>query len=171
LLNFLIKTFKNKRWYRRKQLQKYILGFWALIFIGGHVFFILFFFIAKGKLGEMPSFEQRRTRKVLLLRKMIAVKCRGIGRYFREKQDVRYIRAVPEDMINASSQRKMSASTAFRHRLACLFRVLIGNLTGDMQFGRGSTISQQLAKMLSRGNNLRTNWTGNAEIQRMGNCQ
>lgn len=133
----------------KRNFKKYILGFWALYLLGVIFTFILFFFIAKGKLGEMPSFEQLENPQSLLASEVIARNGVVLGRYFRENRTFVTYDQLPEDMINALIATE--DVRFYRHSgidLRGLFRVLIGILTADSNSGGGSTISQQLAKML-----------------------
>ena len=133
----------------KNNFKKYTLGFWALYLLGILLFFILFFSIAKGKLGEMPTFVELENPQSLLASEVIARDGVVLGRYFRENRTFVTYDQFPEELIKALIATE--DVRFYRHSgidLRGLFRVLMGILTADSKSGGGSTISQQLAKML-----------------------
>jgi penicillin-binding protein 1A len=133
----------------KNNFKKYIQGFWGLYLLGVIVIFILFFSIAKGKLGEMPTFEELENPQSLLASEVIARNGVVLGRYFRENRTFVSYDQLPENLIKALIATE--DVRFYKHSgidLRGLFRVLKGVLTGDSGSGGGSTISQQLAKML-----------------------
>ncbi|MEL7587533.1 MAG: transglycosylase domain-containing protein [Prolixibacteraceae bacterium] len=134
---------------KKNNFKKYILGFWGLYLAGIIVTFIIFFSIAEGKLGEMPSFEELENPQSLLASEVIARNGVVLGRYFRENRTYVSYENLPKDLIHALIATE--DVRFYEHSgidLRGLFRVLKGILTGDSSSGGGSTISQQLAKML-----------------------
>lgn len=133
----------------KNNFKKYTLGFWGLYLLGIVLTFVLFFSIAKGKLGEMPSFEELENPQSLLASEVIARNGVVLGRYFRENRTYVSYDQLPENLVNALIATE--DVRFYEHSgidLRGLFRVLKGILTGDNSSGGGSTISQQLAKML-----------------------
>ncbi|MFV0365838.1 MAG: transglycosylase domain-containing protein [Mangrovibacterium sp.] len=133
----------------KPRYTKYIIAFWSLFAIG--VFFVILFFslIAKGKLGYMPSFEELENPRNLVASQVISRDGVVLGRYFRENRIVADYDDLPQSLIDA-----LVATEDARYYdhsgidLRGLFRVVKGIVTGDSSSGGGSTISQQLAKML-----------------------
>ncbi len=133
----------------KQNFKKYIRGFWAIYLIVALLVFILFFAITKGKLGEMPTFEELENPRSLLASEVIARNGIVLGRYFRENRTFVSYEQLPQNLVQALVATE--DVRFYEHSgidLRGLFRVLKGVLTGDSGSGGGSTISQQLAKML-----------------------
>lgn len=130
--------------------KKYIRGFWIVFstIIIGIVF--LFFMIAGGHLGFMPSFEELENPDNILASEIYSADGKEIGKYFytENRSSARY-ENLPESLINA-----LIATEDIRFKkhsgidLRGLIRVFKGLATGSSSSGGGSTITQQLAKML-----------------------
>jgi penicillin-binding protein 1A len=128
---------------------KYAYFFWSLYLAGLLVVVALFFFIAKGKLGEMPSFRELENPQSLLASDVIARDHVVLGRYFRENRSYIEYEKLPSELIEALIATE--DVRFYKHSgidLRGLFRVVKGLVTRDESSGGGSTISQQLAKML-----------------------
>lgn len=129
--------------------KKFILWFWVLV---GSPFVIgaaCVWFAAMGWFGPLPSFEELENPKSNLASQIISADGKEIGKYFIENRThVDY-----EDLSPYLVQALVSTEDEryFEHSgidLRALFRVVLGVLTGDSNKGGGSTITQQLAKML-----------------------
>ncbi len=134
---------------QRNSFKKYIRRFWGIYVIGVVLVIILFFTIARGLFGEMPTFKELENPQSLLASEVIARNGVVLGRYFRENRTFVSYDQLPEELINALIATE--DVRFYQHSgidLRGLFRVLKGILTGDAGSGGGSTISQQLAKML-----------------------
>ncbi len=132
-----------------KKFRKYTLGFWSLYLVVVICIFALFFSIAEGKLGEMPSFKELENPQSLLASEVIARNNVVLGRYFRENRSFVTYNQLPKNLVSALIATE--DVRFYKHSgvdLRGLFRVLKGIIFGDSSSGGGSTISQQLAKML-----------------------
>lgn len=137
--------------------SKYIKWFWGLV-AGFIVFIFLFFFLlSKGIIGFMPSFEELENPRNILASEMISADGKILDNYFiRENRSYVAHSQIPQHLIDAL----VSAEDArfYRHSgidLRGLMRVFKGIIFLDSSAGGGSTISQQLAKMLfPRGERL-----------------
>ncbi|KOH45607.1 transglycosylase domain-containing protein [Sunxiuqinia dokdonensis] len=133
----------------KNKFRKYTTLFWSFYFVGLLAVVAFFFFIAKGKLGEMPTFRELENPQSLLASDVISRDHVVLGRYFRENRSyVDYENLTPEliQALVATEDVRF-----YRHSgidLQGLLRVAKGVITGDESSGGGSTISQQLAKML-----------------------
>ncbi|MGQ7868999.1 transglycosylase domain-containing protein [Sunxiuqinia sp. sy24] len=134
---------------KKNNFRKYSYLFWSLYFIGVMAVVAFFFFIAKGKLGEMPTFSELENPQSLLASDVISRDHVVMGRYFRENRSYVAYEKLPPELIEAliatEDVRFYSHSGIDLRGLA---RVVKGVLMGDKSSGGGSTISQQLAKML-----------------------
>lgn len=130
-----------------KRFYKLIVGLWALVFIGliavGSIFIYLFFIAS-------PSFEQLENPKYDLASFIYDVEGKVIGKYFIENRvQVAYDSINPlliKSLINTEDIRFFD-HTGVDYK--ALWRVGIKTLVlGEKQSGGGSTITQQLAKLL-----------------------
>jgi penicillin-binding protein 1A len=130
--------------------NKYIKIFWGIFCIGILMIIILFSLVANGKLGFMPTLNELENIESSLASEVYS--CDGVVmRKFFYKENRTY---VPYEQI---SQNVITALVAtederfYQHSgidIKGLFRVAKGVITGNENAGGGSTISQQLAKML-----------------------
>ncbi len=135
---------------KNNNFKKYIIGFWALVtlFIAGG--FIFFFLISKGYFGFMPSFEELENPKNILATEIYSEDGKVLDKYFiRENRSYIDYKNLPPHLIDALIATE--DVRFYKHSgvdLRGLVRVAKGILTGDTSSGGGSTLSQQLAKML-----------------------
>ena len=130
--------------------QKYVKIFWGIFGFGILMIIVLFSLVANGKLGFMPSFTELENIESSLASEVYS--CDNVVlRKFFYKENRTY---VPYEHI---SQNVITALVAtederfYSHSgidVKGLIRVLMGVVTGNESAGGGSTISQQLAKML-----------------------
>ncbi len=129
---------------------RYIIAFWTVVVLGIVGVFLLFFLIAKGKLGFMPSFEELENPQNNLATEIYSVDGKVLDKYFiRENRTYVNYENLPPDLIHALVATE--DVRFYRHSgidLRGLIRVVKGILTRDTSSGGGSTLSQQLAKML-----------------------
>ena len=130
--------------------KKYILWFWTLVglfLVGGILFF---FMITKGLLGFMPSFEELENPKNVLASEIYSADGKILDKYFiRENRSYVNYKDLPPNLINALIATE--DVRFYQHSgidLRGLVRVIKGILTNNSGSGGGSTLSQQLAKML-----------------------
>ncbi len=129
--------------------RRYIRIFWGIYIAGALGIFLLFIIIAKGGFGEMPSFEELENPETLLASEVISSDNVLLGKYFRENRSfVTYEEFSPELLkaLIATEDVRFYKHSGIDFR--GLFRVFFGLVTADTGSGGGSTISQQLAKML-----------------------
>jgi len=135
--------------------NKYIRVFWYVygLFVVG--IFLLFFMIAEGWLGYMPSFEDLENPESLLASEVVSSDNVVLGKYFTENRSFVKNGEFSPDLINALIATE--DVRFYKHSgidMRGLVRVMKGLVTGNTNSGGGSTISQQLAKMLFPRNNL-----------------
>jgi penicillin-binding protein 1A len=135
--------------------KKYIRIFWYLYSAGVVAVFLMFFMIAQGWLGFMPSFEDLENPESLLASEVVSADGVVMGTYFKENRSfVNYNEISPtllKALVATEDVRYYSHSGV---DIRGLVRVVKGILTADTNSGGGSTISQQLAKMLFPRDNL-----------------
>ena len=134
-----------------KRYWKYFAIFWGLfiVFVAGVFFF--FYLVSAGKLGFMPTFEELENPKNKFATEIYSEDGKILGKYFEGSENRRYMdyKDIPQSVIDA-----LIATEDVRFYdhsgidVRGLFRVAQGMLTGNSSAGGGSTITQQLAKML-----------------------
>lgn len=135
---------------KNSNFKIYLLAFWSLfvLFAGGIT--LLFVLIANGKLGFMPSFEELENPKNILASEIYFEDGKIIDKYFvsENRTFVDYDNLPPHliDALIATEDVRFYKHSGID--LRGLVRVAKGILTGDSSSGGGSTLSQQLAKML-----------------------
>lgn len=130
--------------------KKYIIWFWGVVLSSIFVAFLVFFMLSSGLLGFMPSFEELENPKNVLASEMLSADNKILDKYFiRENRSYVSYKDLPPHLVDAL----ISAEDVrfYRHSgidLRGLVRVFKGIVTFDSSSGGGSTLSQQLAKML-----------------------
>ena len=133
-----------------KKYWKLFVIFWSVLLVGIIGVFVFFWLISAGKLGFMPTFEELENPNNRFASEVYFADWPIMNRYF-EKENRKYIeyREIPQSVIDA-----LIATEDVRFYdhsgidVRGLFRVAKGLLTANTSAGGGSTISQQLAKML-----------------------
>ena len=133
-----------------KKYWKFFVIFWSVVLVGIIGVFVFFWLISAGKLGFMPTFEELENPNNRFASEVYFADGPIMNRYF-EKENRKYIeyREIPQSVIDA-----LIATEDVRFYdhsgvdVRGLFRVDKGLLTANTSAGGGSTISQQLAKML-----------------------
>ncbi len=130
--------------------KKYIIWFWGIVASAIVAVFLLFLLLSNGFLGFMPSFEELENPKNVLASEMLSSDDKILDKYFiRENRSYVDYKNIPPDLIKAL----VAAEDVrfYKHSgidLRGLVRVFKGIITFDSGSGGGSTLSQQLAKML-----------------------
>ena len=133
-----------------KKYWKFFVILWSVVLVGIIGVFVFFWLISAGKLGFMPTFEELENPNNRFASEVYFADGPIMNRYF-EKENRKYIeyREIPQSVIDA-----LIATEDVRFYdhsgvdVRGLFRVAKGLLTANTSAGGGSTISQQLAKML-----------------------
>lgn len=133
-----------------KKYWKFFVIFWSVVLVGIIGVFVFFWLISAGKSGFMPTFEELENPNNRFASEVYFADGPIMNRYF-EKENRKYIeyREIPQSVIDA-----LIATEDVRFYdhsgvdVRGLFRVAKGLLTANTSAGGGSTISQQLAKML-----------------------
>jgi len=132
-----------------KNFKKYIIAFWAMFSLAVLGVFFLFIGVSNGNFGFMPSFEELENPKNNLATEIYSADKVLLGKfYFQNRSFVKYEDLSP-DMVKA-----LVATEDVRFYdhsgidLIGLGRVAKGLVTANKNAGGGSTLSQQLAKML-----------------------
>lgn len=134
-----------------KKYWKFFVIFWSVVLAGILGVVIFFWLIAAGKLGFMPTFEELENPNNRFASEVYFADGPVMNKYF-EKENRKYTEyhEIPQEVIDA-----LIATEDVRFYdhsgvdVRGLFRVVKGLLTANTSSaGGGSTITQQLAKML-----------------------
>jgi len=131
----------------------YIFRFWILYVLSLLLAFVIFFGIAQGWFGSMPSFEELENPERNLASEVYSSDGYMLGTYYIENRSDIHFEDLPPYLVQA-----LLATEDIRFYnhagvdIKALGRVAYGLLTGNYR-GGGSTLTQQLAKNLfPRGN-------------------
>lgn len=133
-----------------RKYWKFFVIFWSVVLIGIIGVVVFFWLISAGKLGFMPTFEELENPNNRFASEVYFADGPIMNKYF-EKENRKYTeyREIPQSVVDA-----LIATEDVRFYdhsgvdVRGLFRVLKGLLTANTSAGGGSTLSQQLAKML-----------------------
>ena len=134
----------------KNSFRVYLKIIWSLT--GLFVLFMIIFFwlIAAGRLGYMPSFDDLENPKNLVASEIITSDGQLLGKYYKnENRTLVEYNDLGKNLVNALVATE--DERFYKHSgidLKGIFRVVKGVLTNNTSSGGGSTISQQLAKLL-----------------------
>lgn len=132
-----------------KDTKTFIKALWICVGVGIFSIFFLFFGISKGWFGFMPSFEELENPHSDLATEVISADNKLLGKYYHLNRTYVEYEDLSKNLVNALVATE--DVRFYEHSgidLRGLARVFKGVLTGNSSAGGGSTISQQLAKML-----------------------
>ncbi len=139
---------------KKKNYRKYVLLFWVLftvpvISIVSFVMYVRFF-------SELPDTEALQNPKTNLATEVFSCDTKVIGKYYAENRTNVKFKNISPNVINALIATE--DARFFEHSgvdIRALGRVIIGAVHRSSSSGGGSTITQQLAKMLFPREDLR----------------
>ncbi len=126
-------------------IRKAIRVLWIIFIISIIVLTVLFFLISKGYLGYMPSFDEIENPKNQLATEIISSDGVVLGSYFRENRTPVNYENISKNVIDALIA---TEDVRFYSHSGVDLRAIGRVIIGGGKKGGGSTISQQLAKML-----------------------
>lgn len=134
-----------------KKYKRFFFIFWGIFFTAILCLVVFFWLIAEGKLGFMPTFEELENPNSKFASEIYFEDGPMISRYYIGSENRRYTEY--KDIPNSVKDALIATEDVrfYEHSgvdVIGLFRVAKGLLTGSNSTGGGSTISQQLAKML-----------------------
>lgn len=131
-----------------KQFSRYIKWFWATIF-GGTLFFIAIFLLASwGVFGTLPTFEELENPEKNLASEVISIDGKTLGKYFKENRTPVKYKDLPQNLLKALVA---TEDERFYEHSGIDFKATLRAIVKMGKDGGGSTITQQLAKLLFHG--------------------
>lgn len=128
--------------------KRFFVAFWALFVLGVCTVVLIFYLIAIGKMGYMPSFAELENPNSSLATEVISTDNVVIGKFYLQNRSNIYYENINSNLKNALLATE--DVRFFNHTgvdLRALLRVVKG-LAGAEGGGGGSTVTQQLAKNL-----------------------
>ena len=131
-----------------KSPNKYIKWLWVLLLSPILIIFLLIFLISAGTFGDLPKVDELLNPKNNLATIVYSGDMKTLGKYYSENRVNVSFNQLDKDLVNALVATE--DARFFEHSgvdIKALGRSVSGALTGGSK-GGGSTISQQLAKMM-----------------------
>ncbi|MCW3085006.1 MAG: rane carboxypeptidase/penicillin-binding protein [Bacteroidetes bacterium] len=131
----------------KQNYKKYILWFWILF--AGPVVGLFLFVLGVRLFADLPNTEELQNPKTLLATEVYSSDMKVIGKYYAENRTNVKFKDISPNVVNALVATE--DARFFEHSgvdVRALLRAISGAALGRSASGGGSTISQQLAKML-----------------------
>ncbi len=132
----------NKTSYR-----KFIVGFW--IIFAGPIFGLFLFILGIGLFADLPETKELQNPKTYLATEIYSSDLKVLGKFYTENRTNVKFNEISPNVVNAliaTEDARFSGHSGVD--LKALLRAVAGALIGKNSTGGGSTITQQLAKML-----------------------
>lgn len=127
---------------------KYIIGTWTFIWLPFLAIFLILALVANEILGDLPSVEELQNPKSNLATVIYSSDAKILGKYYNENRINVTFKDLDPDLVSALVATE--DARFYEHNgvdIKALFRSASGVFTGGSK-GGGSTITQQLAKMM-----------------------
>ncbi|PCH69033.1 MAG: penicillin-binding protein [Bacteroidales bacterium] len=132
-----------------RTFKKALIIFWSLFLIGILLVVLFFTGVSNGTFGFMPSFKELENPKNSLATEVYTTDDKLIGKFYYENRSFVKYPDLSQFLVDALiSTEDVRFNDHSGIDLRGLGRVAKGLVTGDRSAGGGSTITQQLAKML-----------------------
>ncbi|WP_185853116.1 transglycosylase domain-containing protein [Blattabacterium cuenoti] len=136
----------------KKSIKSYfsilIFYFWFLFFIGISIIFVIFYAACKGYLGALPSTKDIENPAMEVGSEVYDSNGILLGRFFSENRTLITYKQLPKDLVYALIAKE---DIRFKYHSGIDAKSLLRAILSLGKRGGGSTISQQLAKLLFTG--------------------
>jgi penicillin-binding protein 1A len=132
---------------QQKSFKKFVIWFWILL--GGPIVCLLLFVIGVKLFADLPNTQELQNPKTFLATEVYSSDMKVLGKYYAENRTNVKFKNISPNVINALVATE--DARFYKHSgvdIKSLGRAIVGAMTGSSSSGGGSTISQQLAKML-----------------------
>ena len=130
---------------RKRKFRKYTRRLWLLFLLGWAFVVLLFWAGDKGLLGEMPGFERLENPKSDLASEIISADGQTIGKFFYQNRTPVHFSDLPPGLVNALTS---TEDERYYDHPGIDLKSTVRAVVFMGRKGGGSTISQQLAKLL-----------------------
>jgi penicillin-binding protein 1A len=132
--------------------SKYKKWFWRLVFGGMGLLVLIFLLASMGAFGPLPDFEELENPEKNLATEIISIDGKTLGKYAYENRTPVKFKDLPQNLINALVA---TEDERFYDHSGIDFRGTLRAIVKLGKDGGGSTITQQLAKLLFHGEGSR----------------
>lgn len=132
---------------KKKSNKKFVIWFWILF--GGPVLTLFLFILGIRMFADLPDTKELQNPKTNLATEVYSSDMKVIGKYYAENRTNVKFKEISPNVVKALIATE--DARFYDHSgvdVRALFRAIAGALTGSSSSGGGSTITQQLAKML-----------------------
>jgi len=130
------------------QFSKYIKWFWITILGGTLSLILIFLFASWGVFGTLPTFEELENPEKNLASEVISIDGKTLGKYFKENRTPVKFKDLPDNLLKALVA---TEDERFYEHSGIDFKATLRAVVKLGKDGGGSTITQQLAKLLFTG--------------------
>ncbi|WP_185873083.1 transglycosylase domain-containing protein [Blattabacterium cuenoti] len=139
----------NKKNYKQSYyFRLFIIYFWILFFLIISSIFLIIFSASKGYLGDLPKSEEIDNPNIETGSKIYDSNGKFLGKFFSDNRTLISYKELPNNLINALLAKE---DIRFREHSGIDGKSLLRAIFSFGKKGGGSTISQQLAKLLFTG--------------------
>lgn len=131
----------------KQSYRKYVIWFWVIF--SSPVVFLFLFVLGVRLFADLPDTEELQNPKTLLATEVYSSDMKVLGKYYRENRTNVKFNEISPNVVNALVATE--DARFFDHSgvdVKALLRAVSGAVTGRSAAGGGSTLTQQLAKML-----------------------
>lgn len=131
----------------KTNFKKYVVWFWILF--AGPILALFIYIISVGLIADLPKTEVLQNPNTSLATEVFSSDMKVLGKYYAENRTNVKFKEIAPSVINALIATE--DARFYSHSgvdIKALFRAVIGAVLGKSSTGGGSTITQQLAKML-----------------------
>ncbi|AWU45905.1 transglycosylase domain-containing protein [Blattabacterium punctulatus] len=128
--------------------RKFIFYFWFFFFLGIFSIFLIFYAAYKGYLGTLPSTKDIENPTMEIGSEIYDSNGILLGKFFSENRTLITYKKLPKNLINALIAKE---DIRFKHHSGIDAKSILRAIISLGKKGGGSTISQQLAKLLFTG--------------------
>ena len=141
---------EDKKKLPEKKAKKFLLILWGLVVAPFLLVFLVVFMVSMGWFGDLPNVAELQNPKLNLATEIISADGKILGKYYAENRVNVKFKALSPYIVNGliateDARFQEHSGVDLRGLFRVLFRTVLG---GDQSGGGGSTITQQLAKML-----------------------
>lgn len=138
-----------------------LISFWVLFFLGLFSVYMLFKSIADGKIGYLPDVEEMLNPKNKFATEIYSCDMKVLGRYFQKGENRVYTPYAEISPYMIDALISTEDARYYEHSGIdgdALLRVAVKTLLMGQDKGGGSTVSQQLAKLLFTDERAKNRW-------------
>ncbi|MDC9721164.1 MAG: transglycosylase domain-containing protein [Urechidicola sp.] len=138
----------NKKTKKKAEAPNYLKWFWRVVIVGVLLAILPFFLASIGALGHMPTFEELENPENNLATEIISIDGKTLGKFFKENRTPVDFKELPENLVNALVA---TEDERFYEHSGIDFKSTARAIVKMGKGGGGSTITQQLSKLLFHG--------------------